>query len=69
VKGKTYQNLALHYLDKKDTTEFLNKYAVKKQKYFMPTSPLSHGFVTHYFKRYKDIGQELDAEDKKSNYA
>lgn len=65
---KTYQDLALHYLDKKDATLFLNKYATKEKKYFMPNNETIYDFVTHYFERYKTIGQELDTEDKKSNY-
>jgi len=65
---KTYQELALHYLEKKDATEFLNKYAIKKDKYFMPTNETILNFVMHYFERYKEIGQELDTQDCKSNY-
>jgi hypothetical protein len=65
---KTYQDLALHYLDKKDATEFLHKFATKEKKYFMPNNETIYDFVTHYFERYKAIGQELDTEDKKSNY-
>ncbi len=65
---KTYQDLAMHYLDKKDATEFLNKFATKEKKYFMPNNETIHSFVTHYFERYKAIGQELDTQDKKSNY-
>jgi hypothetical protein len=65
---KTYQELALHYLQKKDATEFLNKFATKEKKYFMPNNENINAFVTHYFERYKAIGQELDTVDKKSNY-
>lgn len=64
----TYQALAMHYLNKKDATEFLNKYAKKDGKYFMPVNSMIHDFVTYYFERYKAIGQELDTQDKKSNY-
>ncbi len=64
----TYTNLANHYLDKKDATEFLNQYAIKEEKYFMPTNSKINSFVRHYFERYKAIGQELDTEDKKENY-
>ncbi|RXJ60758.1 invasion protein CiaB [Candidatus Marinarcus aquaticus] len=64
----TYQALALHYLNKKDASEFLNQYAKKEGKYFMPVNPTIYNFVTHYFERYKAIGQELDTQDKKSNY-
>ncbi|XPV67443.1 MAG: invasion protein CiaB [Halarcobacter sp.] len=65
---KTYTSLANHYLDKKDATEFLSKFTKKDGKYFMPTNPKIKSFVKHYFKRYQEIGQELDTNDKKSNY-
>jgi hypothetical protein len=65
---QTYFSLAKHYLDKKDATEFLNIYAVKENKYFMPVNKKINSFVKHYFKRYQDIGQELEKTDKKENY-
>jgi len=65
---QTYTNLAQHYLNKKDATEFLNQYAVKEDKYFMPVNKKINSFVKHYFARYQEIGQELDTEDKKENY-
>jgi hypothetical protein len=65
---QTYTNLAKHYLDKKDATEFLNQFAVKEEKYFMPVNKKINSFVQYYFKRYQEIGQELDTQDKKSNY-
>lgn len=65
---QTYTSLAQHYLDKKDATEFLNQFAVKEDKYFMPVNKKINEFVRYYFERYKAIGQELDTEDKKENY-
>ncbi|RXJ94196.1 CiaB protein [Malaciobacter molluscorum] len=65
---QNYTNLAKHYLDKKDATLFLNQFATKEGKYFMPTDKRINSFVKYYFEKYKDIGQELDTEDKKSNY-
>ncbi|WP_298754545.1 invasion protein CiaB [uncultured Arcobacter sp.] len=64
----TYSDLAKHYLDKKDATQFLNNFAKKDGKYFMPIDENINDFVKYYFARYKDIGQELDTSDKKSNY-
>ncbi len=64
----TYTKLAQHYLDKKDATSFLNNYAIKEEKYFMPKNEKINSFVKYYFKRYKEIGQELDTSDKKENY-
>lgn len=65
---KTYTNLAKHYLDKLDATDFLTIYAKKDSKYFMPNDENINSFVKYYFKRYQEIGQELDKEDKKENY-
>nr|BCL33472.1 invasion gene CiaB [Aliarcobacter butzleri] len=63
-----YTALAKHYLDKKDATQFLNNYATKTEKYFMPNDETINSFVKYYFKRYQEIGQELDTVDKKENY-
>ena len=63
-----YTALAKHYLDKLDATKFLNLYATKAGKYFLPNSEKISSFVKYYFKRYQDIGQEIDTIDKKSNY-
>ena len=65
---ENYTALAKHYLDKKDATAFLNRYATKTEKYFMPNDENINSFVKYYFKKYQEIGQELDTVDKKSNY-
>jgi hypothetical protein len=65
---ENYTALAKHYLDKVDATEFLNIYATKTEKYFMPNDENINSFVKYYFKRYQEIGQEIDDLDKKSNY-
>ncbi len=64
----TYSSLATHYLEKKESTIWLNQYTKKDEKYFMPVDTTIKHFVEYYFNRYKLIGQELDNEDKKSNY-
>jgi hypothetical protein len=64
----TYKKLATHYLNKKDATLFLKDYAIKKGKYFTSTNSTIDNFVQYYFNRYKEIGQELDTNDKKENY-
>ena len=50
-----YTNLAQHYLDKKDASEFLNIYAVKEGKSFMPVSKTINSFVKYYFKKFNFI--------------
>ncbi len=63
-----YSSLAVHYLKKNEATIWLNIYAIKEDKYFMPVDDNIKAFVEYYFTQYKAIGQELDSEDKKSNY-
>ena len=41
---------------------------LKKRKYFTSTDENIDNFVQYYFKRYQEIGQELDSSDKKENY-
>ncbi len=65
---ENYTALAKHYLEKIDATQFLNKYASKTEKYFMPNDEKINSFVKYYFKRYQEIGQEIDEMDKKENY-
>ncbi len=64
----TYKSLALHYLDKKDATAWLNRFAVKTDKYFMPCEENINSFVKYYYERYQEIGRELDLSDSKANY-
>ena len=65
---KTYSSLALYYLNKKDATIFLEQYAIKKEKYYTSIDTNIDNFIQYYFKRYKEIGQELDTTDNKENY-
>ena len=64
----TYSSLAFHYLEKKDATLWLNIYAKKDGKHFVPIDSDIKAFVKYYFAQYKAIGQELDTHDSKSNY-
>lgn len=65
---ETYTSLAKHYLDKKDATLWLNRFAKKTDKYFKPVDESINSFVEYYYERYKEIGRELDTSDSKSNY-
>ena len=64
----TYKKLALHYLNKKDGTIFLEDYAVKKDGNFTSQDDDIASFIAYYYKQYKLIGQELDTTDKRENY-
>jgi hypothetical protein len=64
----TYTKLANHYLDKKDASEFLENYALKKDGKFTSSDSNIDNFIQYYYNRYKEIGQELDESDCKENY-
>ena len=64
----TYSSLAITYLQKQEATIWLNKYALKNGKYFMPIDEKIQAFVKYYFTQYKTIGQKLDTQDNKNNY-
>ncbi len=63
-----YTKLAIHYLNKIDATKFLENYAIKKDNKFTSTNETIDNFIQYYFKRYQEIGQELDTSDTKENY-
>jgi hypothetical protein len=65
---QTYSNLALTYLEKKQANSFLDIYAIKNEKYFTSTNKVLADFISYYFNRYQEIGQELDTTDSKENY-
>ncbi len=57
---KTYEKLALHYLNKNDASEFLYLYAKKDGKYFMPIDDRVKYFVNYYWNLHQEIGQIVD---------
>jgi len=65
---QTYTSLAHHYMSKQDATLWLNQFAKKENKYFMPVDETIKEFVAYYFERYKAIGTKLDTSVKKEDY-
>jgi hypothetical protein len=65
---ETYKSLALHYLNKKDATEFLHRYAQKEGKYFMPVDDKVKYFVNYYWNLHKEIGQVIDETNEKEEW-
>jgi hypothetical protein len=65
---ETYKVLAMIYLEKKDSSLFLNQFAIKEDSFFLPIDENIKSFVKHYYKRYEDIGSKIDGSDKKENY-
>lgn len=66
--SKTYENLALHYLAKKDAKEFLDNFAKKEDDIYMPTSLHVKNFVNYYWQLHQDIGRDIDELSHKSDW-
>ncbi len=63
-----YKELASHYINKKDATEFLERFASKNGKYFLPINDEVKYFVNYYWNMHQDIGQVVDDSGEKSNW-
>jgi hypothetical protein len=55
---EAYATLAQHYLAKKDAWEYLQCYATLEDGHYLPVDETIKSFVEHYYRRYKEIGQE-----------
>ncbi len=65
---KQYKELAQHYVDKKDATLFLERFASKSGKYFLPIDERVKYFVKYYWNLHQDIGQVVDDSNEKDNW-
>ena len=53
-----YEDLAKTYLEKVDAQNYLEKYASKEGKVYLPIDEKIKSFVEYYYAKYKEIGQE-----------
>ena len=65
---KTYEELAINYLEKRNADEFLYTYMKKEGSIFLPKDQKIKKFVLWYYEEYKKYANTLDDEDKKENY-
>ena len=65
---KHYKKLINIYLNKIDAGEFLTKYTVKKEWYYLPKNNEVRDFVEYYYEIYKKIGNEIDESVSKNKY-
>ena len=56
---EAYKSLAQHYINKKEASEYLLKYAQKSEGIYLPVDEEILSFVKHYYARYKEIGQQV----------
>lgn len=64
----TYEKLARHYLDKKDATEFLNKYVKVEDGLYISTDPKVEEMRKFFYKQYQEFGNTIDESVKKEDY-
>ncbi|MCV6607742.1 MAG: invasion protein CiaB, partial [Campylobacterales bacterium] len=65
----TYRSLATFYMEKQDSAYFLEQFVIKdKSDVFLPYYFEIKDFVNHYWKRYKEIGQVVDENEKKEDW-
>ncbi len=66
---QTYQNLAAHYLAKKDAKLFLEQFARKNEEgYYLPTHTVVNAFVSYYWELHQDMGREIDESIQRSDW-
>jgi len=65
---KNYEKLALHYLEKRDASEFLSLFAHKEDGDYMPNETKIKSFVSYYWDLHQKIGRDIDSEAKKSDW-
>ena len=56
---EAYKVLAQHYIDKEDASIYLAQYAQKSSGVYLPVDVTILTFVETYYKRYKEIGQQV----------
>ena len=59
---RTYNDLALHYMNKRDAKEFLDKFTIYVEGNFMPKSDVVRSFVQYYWNLHQKIGREIDED-------
>jgi len=65
---KVYEELALHYLYKREASEFLSRFTCKKDGDYMPKDREVDSFVEYYWGLHQDIGREIDNSADKSEW-
>ena len=65
---KTYEALAIHYLEKKDADGFLSNYVIKIEGNYMPTSLKVKTFVEYYWGLHQSMGREIDDIEKREDW-
>ncbi|MBE0491295.1 MAG: invasion protein CiaB [Sulfurospirillum sp.] len=66
--SKTYEELAVFYLAKKDAKDFLNRFASKEDGVYIPVEKTVADFVRYYWNLHKSIGRDIDELSLRSDW-
>jgi len=58
----TYSELAIHYIEKRDSKDFLDKFTIYVEGNFMPRNDIVRSFVQYYWNLHQKIGREIDED-------
>jgi hypothetical protein len=56
---EAYEDLASHYIAKRDAGDYLKRYTTKEGSIYLPITPEVRRFAEHYYARYEAIGQQV----------
>ena len=66
---RVYTQLIFTYLNTIDAWEFLKEFVVKNNEgFYLPKDKKISKFVEHYYKLYKEVGNEIDDSSNKQDY-
>jgi len=59
---KTYNELATHYIEKRDSKEFLDRFTIFVEGNFMPRNDTVRSFVQYYWNLHQKIGRDIEED-------
>lgn len=65
---KAYNELAKHYLDKKDASIFLQGYTIEENGKILPKDKEVREFALWFYDKYKEFGNQIDETVSKEDY-
>ncbi len=63
-----YKELAKNYLEKTDASNFLDNHLKIEGKIFLPRNKDAEKFVKYFYKKYQELGNQIDESVKKEDY-
>lgn len=65
---EVYSDLIKNYLEKRNSSDFLNKYTIKEKWFYLPLDNDLRKFVNYYYSNYEEIWNNVDSKINKDYY-